>query len=158
MLFANININYRLRALVAKRDWNEIEEISKARKSPIGWEVCLPYPFSFSESFTQPHRHTARYRNKLTSPETNKQPYFNLVLQAGNPRLASVFIPKCTNLKDVTTIVMYEKCGMRIKAAEEAVRLKNRDEWARLIEAAGKNTTEGREIERVGAAAFKRGV
>lgn len=29
----------RLRALVAKRDWNEIEEISKQRKSPIGWEV-----------------------------------------------------------------------------------------------------------------------
>ncbi|TLD04900.1 uncharacterized protein PgNI_09463 [Pyricularia grisea] len=113
----------RLRALVAKRDWNEIEEISKARKSPIGWE-----------------------------------PYFNLVLQAGNPRLASIFIPKCTNLKDATTIVMYEKCGMRIKAAEEAVRLKNRDEWVRLIEAAGKNTTEGREIERIGAAAFKRGV
>ncbi|KAI0480552.1 Vps16, N-terminal region-domain-containing protein [Xylariaceae sp. FL0804] len=29
----------RLRALVAKRDWNEIEEIAKSRKSPIGWEV-----------------------------------------------------------------------------------------------------------------------
>ena len=29
----------RLRALVAKRDWNELEEWSKTRKSPIGWEV-----------------------------------------------------------------------------------------------------------------------
>lgn len=29
----------RLRALVAKRDWGELEEIGKARKSPIGWEV-----------------------------------------------------------------------------------------------------------------------
>lgn len=29
----------RLRALVAKRDWGELEEISKIRKSPIGWEV-----------------------------------------------------------------------------------------------------------------------
>lgn len=29
----------RLRALVAKRDWGELEEISKVRKSPIGWEV-----------------------------------------------------------------------------------------------------------------------
>ena len=29
----------RLRALVAKREWNEIEEIAKAKKSPIGWEV-----------------------------------------------------------------------------------------------------------------------
>lgn len=30
----------RLRALVRKRDWNELEEIGKGRKSPIGWEVC----------------------------------------------------------------------------------------------------------------------
>lgn len=29
----------RLRALVAKRDWGELEEIGKNRKSPIGWEV-----------------------------------------------------------------------------------------------------------------------
>jgi len=28
----------RLRALVAKRDWTELEEISKIKKSPIGWE------------------------------------------------------------------------------------------------------------------------
>ncbi len=32
----------RLRALVAKRDWGELEESSKIRKSPIGWEVCCP--------------------------------------------------------------------------------------------------------------------
>ena len=36
----------RLRALVAKRDWGELEESSKIRKSPIGWEV------SFSHSIT----------------------------------------------------------------------------------------------------------
>lgn len=30
----------RLRALVAKRDWGELEEIGKNKKSPIGWEVC----------------------------------------------------------------------------------------------------------------------
>jgi hypothetical protein len=29
----------RLRALVSRRDWRELEEISKQRKSPIGWEV-----------------------------------------------------------------------------------------------------------------------
>ena len=29
----------RLRALVMRRDWRELEESSKARKSPIGWEV-----------------------------------------------------------------------------------------------------------------------
>ncbi|KAF2835369.1 vacuolar protein sorting-associated protein 16 [Patellaria atrata CBS 101060] len=28
----------RLRALVAKRDWSELEEVAKHRKSPIGWE------------------------------------------------------------------------------------------------------------------------
>jgi hypothetical protein len=28
----------RLRALVAKRDWTELEELSKLKKSPIGWE------------------------------------------------------------------------------------------------------------------------
>lgn len=35
---------YRLRALVAKREWNEIEEISKTKKSPIGWEVRIATP------------------------------------------------------------------------------------------------------------------
>lgn len=29
----------RLRALVSRRDWSELEEVSKQRKSPIGWEV-----------------------------------------------------------------------------------------------------------------------
>ncbi|WPH01995.1 Hypothetical protein R9X50_00484900 [Acrodontium crateriforme] len=28
----------RLRALVSRRDWRELEELSKGRKSPIGWE------------------------------------------------------------------------------------------------------------------------
>lgn len=49
---------------------------------------------------------------------------------------------------------MYEKCGMRIKAGEEAVRLKNQDAWERLIDAAGKGSHEGREIERLGNAVF----
>lgn len=34
----------RLRALVAKRDWGELEEIGKAKKSPIGWEVRYMAP------------------------------------------------------------------------------------------------------------------
>lgn len=29
----------RLRALVSRRDWRELEDIGKTRKSPIGWEV-----------------------------------------------------------------------------------------------------------------------
>lgn len=32
----------RLRALVKRRDWNEIEELGKLKKSPIGWEVRFP--------------------------------------------------------------------------------------------------------------------
>lgn len=34
----------RLRALVAKRDWGELEEIGRNKKSPIGWEVSKSYP------------------------------------------------------------------------------------------------------------------
>ncbi|KAI1433969.1 vacuolar protein sorting-associated protein [Xylaria sp. CBS 124048] len=111
----------RLRALVAKRDWNEIEDIAKSRKSPIGWE-----------------------------------PFFNQILQAGNARLAATFVPKCTNLDTSTIISMYEKCGMRVKAAEEAVKAKDADAWVRLLEAAGKATSEGKEIERLGVQIFKR--
>lgn len=33
------HLRNRLRALVARRDWNEIEDIAKNKKSPIGWEV-----------------------------------------------------------------------------------------------------------------------
>lgn len=51
---------------------------------------------------------------------------------------------------------MYEKCGMRVKAAEEAVRIKDAEAWKRLWEAAGRTSTEGREIERLGAAVFKK--
>jgi hypothetical protein len=32
----------RLRALVSRRDWRELEELSKSRKSPIGFEVRFP--------------------------------------------------------------------------------------------------------------------
>lgn len=90
---------------------------------------------------------------KLTSAQ---QPFFNLTLQAGNPRVAAVFIPKCTGLEAGETITMYEKCGMRIKAAEEAVRLKDSGAWERLLEAAGRGTQEAREIERLGSLVFRK--
>jgi len=107
----------RLRALVAKRDWNELEEWSKTRKSPIGWE-----------------------------------PFFALILSAGNPKLASIFIPKAApSLQPGETISMYEKCGMRVKAAEEAVKIKDVESLDRLRNAAGIGTVEGRDIERLGA-------
>lgn len=51
---------------------------------------------------------------------------------------------------------MYEKCGMRLRAAEEAVKLKDGQAWERLLEAAGRGTQEGREIERLGHAVFKK--
>ncbi|KAL1863382.1 Vacuolar protein sorting-associated protein 16 [Paecilomyces lecythidis] len=80
----------RLRALVAKRDWGEIEEIAKIKKSPIGWE-----------------------------------PFYNEILGAGNTKLASVFVPKCTNLPVADRIEMWVKCGMVVKAAEEAHKTKD---------------------------------
>ncbi|KKA28062.1 hypothetical protein TD95_001564 [Thielaviopsis punctulata] len=111
----------RLRALVAKRDWNEIKDMSKQRKSPIGWE-----------------------------------PFYNLTLQAGNPRVAALFIPKCIALEPGAAIAMYEKCGQYVKAAEEAVKIRDSDAYIRLLEAAGRTTEDGREIERLGATVFRR--
>ena len=47
----------RLRGLVAKRDWAELEDIGKGhRKSPIGWEVCPHY-------FPQPQNITIDLRS-----------------------------------------------------------------------------------------------
>lgn len=51
---------------------------------------------------------------------------------------------------------MYEKCGMRVKAAEEAVKYKDAESWARLLEEAGRGSQEGREIERLGQSVFRR--
>lgn len=89
-------------------------------------------------------------------PPPLAQPFYNQVLQAGNPRLAATFIPKCTGLEPGQSIVMYEKCGMRVKAAEEAVKMRDAEAWSRLLEAAGRGTSEGREIERLGLAVFKK--
>lgn len=46
---------------------------------------------------------------------------------------------------------MYEKCGMRLKAAEEAGRIKDFETLSRLKKAAGIGTMESREIERLEA-------
>lgn len=81
----------RLKALVSRRDWKELEELSKVRKSPIGWE-----------------------------------PFFNEVLGAGNPKAASLFISKCTTLSSKERIEMWVKCGMVVKAGEEALKAKDR--------------------------------
>ncbi|KAL7272754.1 Vacuolar protein sorting-associated protein 16 [Rhizina undulata] len=81
----------KLRALVAKRDWGEIEEWGgKTKKSPIGWE-----------------------------------PFFNECLAAGNTKAASFFIPKCTTLQPADRMDMWVRCGMIVKAGEEAFRVKD---------------------------------
>lgn len=80
----------RLRALVAKRNWDEIEDIGKSRKSAIGW-----------------------------------MPFFNECCAAGNTKLASGFISKCAGLRPMERVEMWIKCGMVLKAGEEALRVKD---------------------------------
>ncbi|KAL9113155.1 MAG: hypothetical protein Q9227_002767 [Pyrenula ochraceoflavens] len=53
------------------------------------------------------------------------EPFFNEILQAGNTKLAASFIPKCTNLPVPDRIEMWVKCGMVVKAGEEALKAKN---------------------------------
>jgi hypothetical protein len=54
------------------------------------------------------------------------EPFFNEVLAAGNSRVASVFIPKCTNLTVADRVDMWVKCGLFVKAGEEAFKAKDR--------------------------------
>jgi hypothetical protein len=44
---------------------------------------------------------------------------------------------------------MYEKCGMRVKAAEEAVKIRDLESLERLRMAAGVGTVEEREIKKL---------
>lgn len=48
----------KLRALVAKRDWGEIEEWGRTKKSPIGWEVC--FTLSSGSKFFNTYRRNSR--------------------------------------------------------------------------------------------------
>ncbi|PQE23731.1 vacuolar sorting vps16 protein [Rutstroemia sp. NJR-2017a WRK4] len=110
----------RLRALVSRRDWSALEELSKARKSAIGWT-----------------------------------PFFNLVLSAGNQKLAGAFVEKIRaagEVKGAELVQLWEKCGMRGRAAEECVRLKDAAEWERLLGECEVGSAEAREVERVGVA------
>ncbi len=131
---------------MAKRDWSEIEEIARARKSPIGWEV-RPHPPSVVC--------LSVYSSTADLTAFPPKPFYNQILQAGNPRLAATFVPKCTGLEAGQAISMYEKCGMLVKAAEEAVKARDAQAWTRLLETAGRGTQEGREIERLGKTVFK---
>lgn len=97
----------RLRALVAKRDWGELEELGKNKKSPIGWEVRFLILFV------------------CTYADIQTKAFYNEVLGAGNTKLASIFVPKCTNLPVADRIEMWVKCGMIVKAGEEAQKAKD---------------------------------
>lgn len=55
------------------------------------------------------------------------QPFFNESLGAGNPKVASLYIPKCTTLTVAERVEMWVKCGMISKAGEEALKAKDRN-------------------------------
>lgn len=55
------------------------------------------------------------------------EPFFNEVLAAGNTRVASLFIPKCTQLTVAERVEMWVKCGLLVKAGEEASKAKDRE-------------------------------
>jgi len=75
------------------------------------------------------------------------EPFFNEVLAAGNTRVASVFIPKCTTLTVAQRVDMWVKCGLFVKAGEEAFKAKDR---ALLEELRGKaGGSAAVEIERL---------
>ena len=57
---------------------------------------------------------------------TEVQPYFNEIIGAGNTKLASFFIPKCTTLTPAERIEMWLKCGLINKAGEEALKAKDK--------------------------------
>lgn len=103
----------RLRALVASRNWRELEEIiAKEKKSQIGWEA-----------------------------------FFNEILGAGNVKLAGSVVPKCTGLTGKERGEMFVKCGMVVKAGEEALKGRDREGLEALrAKASGREVAE---IERM---------
>lgn len=102
----------RLRGLVTKRDWPELEEVGKQKKSPIGWE-----------------------------------PFFNDILGAGNPKLASTFVAKCTGLTARERSEMWVKCGMVGRAGEELSKAKDSSGLEELKSKVSRE--QGVEIERM---------
>lgn len=71
--------------------------------------------------------------------------YFNDILGAGNPSLAgSVFVAKCTALTARERMDMYVKCGMPVKAAEEALKAKDKESLEGL-----RDKVQGREAAEV---------
>lgn len=116
----------RLRALVSRRDWRELEDISKVRKSPIGWEVCFVlFSFSSLSPFGVSIVFVFDVLDSFGLLICLCQPFVNEILGAGNSKLASVYIPKCTDLTVEERVELWTKCGLIAKAGEEAVKAKN---------------------------------
>lgn len=61
----------------------------------------------------------------IAQADMNVKPFYNEILGAGNTKLASAFVPKCTNLPAEERIEMWVKCGMIVKAGEEAFKAKD---------------------------------
>lgn len=75
------------------------------------------------------------------------EPFYNACLEAGQLRLAGVFVGKCTGVGSRERAEMWEKCGMVAKAAEEAG--KARDvEWLRGLRERVGDGREALEVER----------
>ena len=71
----------------------------------------------------------------------------NEILGAGNTKLAALFVPKCTGLTLEERIELWLKCGMVVKAGEEAVKAKNLPALEDLRSKVSGN--QGVEIERM---------
>lgn len=87
------------------------------------------------------------FRDLETLANNNKrspigwEPFFNATLEAGQLRLAGVFVAKCTGVTSRERAEMWEKCGMIGKAAEEAG--KSRD--AEFLQGLRERVAGGRE-------------
>ncbi|CZT04133.1 related to vacuolar protein sorting VACUOLELESS1 [Rhynchosporium agropyri] len=154
--FTGLSVNETIFKLIRLGYSSRAKKMQSEFKVPEKTATWLRYeiPSSNFELWSQ----SATGMNSKNGPKQDdplsdgRQPFFTLILTAGNPKLASIFIPKAApSLESGETISMYEKCGMRIKAAEEAVKVKDVEALERLRNAAGAGTVEGREIERLGA-------
>lgn len=66
----------RLRALVAKRDWGELEDIGKIKKSPIGWEVRRIHdPAPLKHAYTH-NTHNSLFTMKSWEQGTRSSPQY----------------------------------------------------------------------------------
>lgn len=75
-------------------------------------------------------------------------PFFNEALAADQLELAGKFVPKCADLK-LDFVDMYARCGLYVKAVEEAVRLGKRQVAAEVSGRAGVSARDRAEIDQV---------